>query len=285
MTLQQLLEEGRAQLKQAGVGDWSLDARYLLLEAFDLTLASFLARQRDEIKDRGEETERFSRMIAARAARIPLQQILGVQEFMGLEFLVNEHVLTPRQDTETLVELVLNERPDPAQSVLDLCTGSGCIALSLARLGGYRKVWAADLSPEALKVAEKNRERLLKDCKGEFQLLLGDLFDPLPGGERFDILVSNPPYIPRKVIEGLEPEVRDHEPRMALDGDEDGLKFYRLLAEGSGAFLNHGGGIYLEIGWDQGPAVEALLDQAGFCQIRRVKDLAGKDRVVRAEWP
>ena len=291
MTLRQLLEEGREELEKAGVADWALDARYLLMAAFDLDLASLLVKQERQILP-GDETEekihRYRQMIGRRAERIPLQQILGEQEFMGFPFQVNEHVLTPRQDTETLVELVLRERPDPSQSVLDLCTGSGCIALSLARLGGYRRVWASDLSEEALKVAEENAKGLLKDpaeSKADFRLLKSDLFEGIPKEERFDILTSNPPYIPTEVIEGLEPEVRDHEPRMALDGDEDGLKFYRILAGEAGGFLNPGGAIYLEIGWDQGAKVEELLRQAGFQEIRTVKDLAGKDRVVRAGWP
>ena len=291
MTLRQLLEEGREELKKAGVADWALDARYLLMAAFDLDLASLLVKQERQILPGGESEEkihRYRQMIGRRAERIPLQQILGEQEFMGFPFQVNEHVLTPRQDTETLVELVLRERPDPSQSVLDLCTGSGCIALSLARLGGYRRVWASDLSEEALKVAEQNAKGLLEELeenKAEFRLLKSDLFEGIPKEERFDILTSNPPYIPTEVIEGLEPEVRDHEPRMALDGDEDGLKFYRILAAEAGGFLNPGGVIYLEIGWDQGAKVEELLRQAGFQEIRTVKDLAGKDRVVRAGWP
>lgn len=291
MTLRQLLEEGREELEKAGVADWALDARYLLMAAFDLDLASLLVKQERQILPGGETEEkihRYRQMIDRRAERAPLQQILGEQEFMGFPFQVNEHVLTPRQDTETLVELVLRERPDPSQSVLDLCTGSGCIALSLARLGGYRRVWASDLSEEALKVAEENAKGLLKDpaeSKAEFRLLKSDLFEGIPKEERFDILTSNPPYIPTEVIEGLEPEVRDHEPRMALDGDEDGLKFYRILAAEAGGFLNPGGVIYLEIGWDQGAKVEELLRQAGFQEIRTVKDLAGKDRVVRAGWP
>ena len=288
MTLQKLLEEGRERLKRAGVPDWSLDARYLLLEAFGLSLASFLAASGRELSDDSgtrEKIRRFREMTERRAGRIPLQQILGVQDFMGMEFEVNEHVLIPRQDTETLVELVLQERPDPACQVLDLCTGSGCTAISLARLGGYGKVWALDLSEEALKVARRNQQKLLKDYTGEFRLLKSDLFQEIPKGEKFDILVSNPPYIPKKVIEELEPEVRDYEPRMALDGDEDGLKFYRILARESGRFLKKGGAIYLEIGWDQGPAVEGLLAEAGFQEIRTVQDLAGKDRVVCGGWP
>ena len=136
-----------------------------------------------------------------------------------------------------------------------------------------------------LEVARRNGQKLLKDYQGEFRLFQSDMFEGIPSGKMFDILVSNPPYIPREVIEGLEPEVRDHEPRMALDGDEDGLKFYHILARESGRFLKNGGAIYLEIGWDQGPAVEGLLAKAGFRDIRTVQDLTGKDRVVRAGWP
>ncbi len=177
MTLGQLLEEGKEQLKNAGVADFALDARYLLLAAFDLSLASFLACRSRDVSGTPEDRERenaFRRMIARRAGRIPLQQILGVQEFMGLEFLVNEHVLIPRQDTETLVELVLEEQKDREKSVLDLCTGSGCIAISLARLGKFRQVWALDVSEEALKVAEENGRRLLGEGAAETgEVLLG----------------------------------------------------------------------------------------------------------------
>ena len=288
MTYFELWKWGEKRLADAGIAEASLDARYLLLEAFEMDMAHFLLKEQEQVPATEGRTREYSDAIQARAARVPLQYLTGKQDFMGLTFHVDERVLIPRQDTETLVELVLRERPDPSQSVLDLCTGSGCIALSLARLGGYRRVWASDLSEEALKVAEENAKGLLKDpaeSKADFRLLKSDLFEGIPKEERFDILTSNPPYIPTEVIEGLEPEVRDHEPRMALDGDEDGLKFYRILAGEAGGFLNPGGAIYLEIGWDQGAKVEELLRQAGFQEIRTVKDLAGKDRVVRAGWP
>lgn len=269
------------------------------------------------------EPARYRGMISRRAARIPLQQILGRQEFMGLTFHVNEHVLIPRQDTETLVELVLTEQKDPAKKVLDLCTGSGCIAISLAVKGCYTDVTAADLSEKALAAAERNARELLRDggwqilsyeqenkktSDGEqpaetigcttdskvkpeedkdrryFRLCQGNLFAALPRGGRYDILVSNPPYIPSAVIEGLQPEVRDHEPRMALDGAEDGLAFYRRIAAQAPDWLNPGGAVYLEIGCDQAEAVSGLLAEAGFVNIEVFKDLPGLDRVVRAFW-
>lgn len=284
MTLEQLLEEGTKALSEAGVPDSALDARFLLLAAFDLSLASFLTVKGREVSA-PESLGAFRDMIGRRARREPLQQILGVQEFMGLEFAVNGHVLVPRQDTETLVELVLSENRDKDKEVLDMCAGSGCIGISLARLGGYRRVTASELSGEALKTAGENARRLLGGYCGEFSLVQGDMFGALPPGAAFDILVSNPPYIPSGVIEGLEPEVKDYEPRMALDGAGDGLKFYRILADQGRAFLRKGGRVYLEIGWDQGPAVEELLKNAGFDGIRRIRDLAGRERVVCAFWP
>ena len=288
MTLQQLLPQGTQQLNSAGVPDAELDARYLLLSAFDLSLASFLAGRGREIAgipDGETRAGAYLALVKRRAERIPLQQLLGVQEFMGLEFYVNEHVLIPRQDTETLVELVLEEQRDRELDVLDVCTGSGCIAVSLAKLGGYRSVTALDVSEEALAVAERNAGSLLAGCEGRFRLLQSDMFSGLEPGAQFDVLVSNPPYIPSRVIDGLEPEVRDHEPRLALDGSPDGLKFYRILAAEGKKHLRRGGAVYLEIGWDQSEAVSTLLEAEGYSEIRTVKDMAGLDRVVRAGWP
>lgn len=315
MTLQQLLTEGTELLLEAGITEASLDARSLLLAAFQTDTMHFLMnrmRQLEETSEIENQIEEYRQMIQRRSERIPLQHILGQQEFMGLTFQVNHHVLIPRQDTETLVELVLEERDGSGRKLLDLCTGSGCIALSLAVKGGYAEVTAADLSVDALAVASRNAKQLLTDdwkiesqpetimpdaetgdrtmpdaAAGgrRFELRQGDLFQALEPGTRYDVLVSNPPYIPTKVIEGLQPEVRDHEPMMALDGTEDGLLFYRRIAEEAKNWLNPGAGIYLEIGHDQGEAVSGLLKEAGFKNIRVVKDLPGLDRVVRADWP
>ncbi len=287
MTLYDLLNEGSAALLQAGDSDGENDAKLLLFEAFHLDLVHFLMDRLRPLSESNAETQEkmqtYRGMIAKRASRIPLQQILGSQEFMGLEFYVNEHVLIPRQDTETLVELVLQEQQGREKKLLDLCTGSGCIAISLAVKGGYESVTATDLSEEALKVAERNAKAHQK----KIIFRQGDLFTALPQSEAgtFDIITSNPPYIPTAVIATLEPEVREHEPMMALDGTEDGLKFYRQIAKKAGTWLKPGGVIYLEIGYDQGEAVSGLLREAGFDKVRVVKDLPGKDRVVCGIWP
>lgn len=274
-------------LQAAGVSEAALDARCLLFEAFHTDTMHFLMNRMRPLPETVEtETavSAYREMLAERSRRIPLQHILGQQEFMGLTFKVNRHVLIPRQDTETLVELVLEEQKDPGKKLLDLCTGSGCIAISLAVKGDYREVTAADLSPDALGVARDNADRLLdRSCR--FTLCQGDLFEALEPGWRYDILVSNPPYIPTEVIKGLQPEVRDHEPMMALDGTEDGLLFYRRIAQEAKKWLNPGGSIYLEIGHDQGESVSRLLEEAGFEHVRVVKDLPGLDRVVRADLP
>ena len=287
MTLYDLLNEGSAALQQAGDTDGENDAKLLLFEALHLDLVHFLMdrlRPLSEQDDKVQEQIRtYREMIAKRASRIPLQQILGSQEFMGLEFYVNEHVLIPRQDTETLVELVLQEQQGREKKLLDLCTGSGCIAISLAVKGGYESVTATDLSEEALKVAERNA----KTHQKKIIFRQGDLFSALPRTEAgtFDIITSNPPYIPTAVIATLEPEVREHEPMMALDGTEDGLRFYRQIAKEARTWLKPGGAIYLEIGYDQGESVSGFLRDAGFDRVRVVKDLPGKDRVVCGVWP
>ncbi len=283
MTLHQLLGEGASSLEKAGDPEAELDARRLLLEAFHLDTVHFLMNRMQPLsrtRDVEAATDRYREMIKKRSRRIPLQHILGSQDFMGLTFKVNEYVLIPRQDTETLTELVLQEQKDRKKKVLDLCTGSGCIAISLGVLGGYEDVTAVDLSAEALKVARENGERLLGRDR-TIRFLQGDLLDCVEG--RFDIITANPPYIATQVIRGLAPEVRDYEPRMALDGDEDGLSFYRRIAAQARGRLNPGGCVYLEIGHDQGRAVRDLLEAAGFENIRIVKDTPGLDRVVYAE--
>ena len=269
-----------------------------------------------------EKLSAYENTLKKRASRIPLQQILGQQEFMGLTFFVNEHVLIPRQDTETLVELVLNEQKDKDVSILDMCTGSGCIAVSLKKIGGYACVEGADISEEALKVAKRNSEEILENSdavssrteqiqnctnltnnqnkqnnsaerkiseasklsQAGVTFRHSDMFSNFPETEQFDVIVSNPPYIPSAVIEELEPEVRDHEPRGALDGTADGLYFYRILAEECAKHLTPGGHVYFEIGYDQGMAVKELLDNHGFKDTRVIQDLAGKDRVVCGAW-
>ena len=313
-----VLNYGKQVLKDAGIAEADLDSWYLFEQIFGISRAQYFMCARDRITDRAAQGKSVPEHSAdrvkcgnsseeRRAKRVPLQQILGSQEFMGMEFFVNEHVLIPRQDTETLVELVLNEQKDRNCSILDMCTGSGCIAISLKKLGGYRHVEGADISEKALKVAKKNAEDILgmdrdtelvsvKNCadtpEQNWQNLSDsqnkydnfansklsgaldisnssetvnfrrtDMFRAFQPSEKFDVIVSNPPYIPSAVIEELEPEVRDHEPRGALDGTADGLYFYRILAEECGKHLTPGGHVYFEIGYDQGAAVKELLEK------------------------
>lgn len=286
MTWRQILDFGEDILRKARIAEAELDAWYLFSHVFRMDKVHFLL-------DRGRrvpwETDGFQeafvnyqKLLEKRGGRIPLQHLLGSQEFMGLTFLVNEHVLIPRQDTETLVEQVLMEHRGGTESILDMCTGSGCIAVSLMKLGGYQKVVGADISEEALKVARLNGRRLCGEASeaGSLSFVRSDLFEMIAG--KYDMIVSNPPYIPSKVIEGLEPEVRDHEPIGALDGKEDGLHFYRKLAAECGGYLKPGGSVYFEIGYDQAFAVGNLLEEAGYEKIEVIKDGPGLDRVVKA---
>ena len=221
----------------------------------------------------------------------PVSYITGMKEFMGLEFAVNEAVLIPRPETELLVEEAVKEleaisrEAEAVPRVLDLCTGSGAIAVSIRHFVPQAEVTATDLSEEALKVARENAERL---TAGGIRFLQGDLFEAFsnlqaPGSELFNLIVSNPPYIPAKVIDGLMPDVKDFEPRLALDGGTDGLDIYRRLIPQAAEHLAPGGVLLLEIGFDQGETVPDLCRQAGLGNIAVLKDLAGLDRVVRAE--
>ena len=349
-----VLNYGKKILKNAGIVEADLDAWYLFGQIFGISRAQYFLCARENIagstaqkmaaqEQTGnslesknaldcvelwlkEKLSAYENTLEKRASRIPLQQILGQQEFMGLTFFVNEHVLIPRQDTETLVELVLNEQKDKNISILDMCTGSGCIAVSLKKLGGYACVEGADISEEALKVAKRNSEEILensdvnndavssrteqiqnctnltnnqnKQDNSEERMVSevrrgsqtgvtfrhSDMFSSFRETEQFNVIASNPPYVPSAVIEELEPEVRDHEPRGALDGPADGLYFYRILAEECAKHLTPGGHVYFEIGYDQGMAVKELLDNHGFKDTRVIQDLTGKDRVVCGTW-
>ena len=275
MTLRKAWELGRERLAAADVPEADLDAWYLLEWCTGVSRSHYLAYPEEAISP--EQERQYREALAQREQRIPLQQITGEQEFMGLSFLVNEYVLIPRQDTEILVEETAKFLQD-GMRYLDLCTGSGCILLSLKTLRPGAEGEGADLSPEALKVAGKNRERLGLEAR----LTESDLFDKIEG--TFDVIVSNPPYIKREEIETLMDEVRLHEPYMALDGHEDGLYFYRKIAEEAPKHLRAGGGLFLEIGWDQGESVSELLRQQGFSDVKVVKDLAGLDRVVEGYY-
>ena len=219
--------------------------------------------------------EKLKAALAKRLTHMPVQYITGYQNFMGLEFMVSKDVLIPRMDTETLVEEVLRLGLSNVR-VLDICTGSGCILLSILKYVYGSSGVGVDISDGALGVAKANSEALGIDAT----FIKSDMFENIPKDERFDIVVSNPPYIRSDVIGTLMSEVKDYEPLLALDGSEDGLKFYRIIADRAPEYLNNGGMLFLEIGYDQGAEVSALLSAAGFTDVEVIKDLSGLDRVV-----
>lgn len=279
MTYREVYEMGKASLEQAGMEEAALDARLLLEFVCGTDRNTLLAHGEEPVADDKKET--YVNCIARRTAHIPLQHITGSQEFMGLTFVVNDKVLIPRQDTEILVEEVMCHLHD-GMSILDVCTGSGCILLSLLKYSNHCKGVGVDISKEALLVAEQNKSNL----KLEAQFLESNLFsvfeenEPGKKREKFDIIVSNPPYIESMVVETLSKEVKDHEPRLALDGGKDGLDFYREIAAEAGIYLNRGGMLFLEIGYNQGEAVTGILKESGYKEIQLKKDFAGLDRVV-----
>ena len=274
MTYAETYKQAVKLLEDAKVPEAALDARLLLEFVCDTNRNTMLVHGDREVTD--AEAAKYEEVLAVRAKRIPIQQIMGVQEFMGLEFAVNEHVLIPRQDTEILVEEVLKHIHD-GMRVLDMCTGSGCILVSLMHYSNDCSGVGADLSKDALTVARSNAEKLLHPDKS-IEFIQSDLFEQVTG--KFEIIVSNPPYIRPDVIETLMPEVRDHEPMMALDGGADGLDFYREIVSGSKEYLAGGGMLFFEIGYDQGEEVKMLMEQAGFAEVNVVQDYAGLDRVV-----
>ena len=227
-----------------------------------------------------DETKVYFDLISKRMKHIPLQHLTGEQDFMGLTFTVNEHVLIPRQDTECLVEIVLKHLHD-GMRILDMCTGSGCIVISLLHYSNDCQGVGVDLSEEALKVPTHNASVLGNNGiadKMDVTFVQSNLFEKVDG--KFDIIVSNPPYIKTEVIDTLMPEVKDFEPMMALDGTEDGLYFYRKIILDAKKHLNRGGQLFFEIGYDQGKEVSDLMCEAGYVNVEVAKDLAGLDRVV-----
>ena len=351
-------------LKEAGVEEAELDLRLLLQEAFSLDTKDYLLGKREAVftlyRKRAEEKpalsssrvtgdlalsssadeepdsalNRFFSFLEKRLHRIPLSQILGRQEFFGLSFVVNENVLSPRQDTERIVERILEEEEKwkslgeqdkrsgkkkeltdesvggagcEALSILDLCTGSGCIGLTLAKNLHCKTVLLLDKSDKALEVAKENYRRIFLEQKETIKTVVGDgfeerrkeasvyflesdLFESLPlfmeehGISGFDLLVSNPPYIKRDVIETLDAEISLHEPVLALDGGKDGLDFYRRIAKEGKRFLLPGARVYVEIGYDQGARVKDIFKKEGFFYVEVFQDYEGRDRGVRGTF-
>lgn len=279
MKLQELLQHGENSLQSE---DAKLEAWILFSEVFQMDRAQYFLNMQREAAE--SDILKYSKMIYRRQKGEPVAYIIGNWEFMGLTFRVNPAVLIPRPDTETLVEAVIEwakgrQAELAAPDILDLCTGSGCIAISLAYYLQKCRVEAADISPEAIAVAEANAK-----LNGVFvDFWQGDLWEALPAGRQYDIITSNPPYIDWKQLKELDTDVIDHEPRLALDGGEDGLIFYRRLAERTREFLKEGGRAFWEIGYDQGETAAAIARGHGLRLIEVRKDLAGHDRVVIVE--
>lgn len=269
--------EGLQKLKEGKIENAEIDARLLLEHICHTNRNDLLVHGDREVSP--EDCDTYRKGIEKRCRHIPLQQITGVQEFMGLEFKVNDQVLIPRQDTETLVEETMLRMHD-GMKILDMCTGSGCILLSLLHYSNDCIGTGVDVSEEALAVARENERQLREkgELKSEVTFLQSNLFDQVSG--KYDLLVSNPPYIQTEVIKGLMPEVKDHEPVLALDGMEDGLYFYRKIITQCGAYLNRGADVLFEIGFDQGEQVKRLMEDNYFMEVQVLKDLAGQNRVV-----
>lgn len=278
MKYRDLYNQGIEKLSSEKITDAKIDARLLLEYACKTDRNTLFLNGDMEVSE--EQVQIYFELIEKRGKHIPLQHLTGEQDFMGLTFEVNENVLIPRQDTECLVEIVLKHLHD-GMKILDMCTGSGCILISLLHYSNDCVGVGVDLSDAALKVAAHNAAVLgsngITDAM-DITFLQSNLFEKVDG--KFDIIVSNPPYIKTEVIKTLMPEVKDFEPMMALDGTEDGLYFYRRIIADAKNHLTRGGQLFFEIGYDQGEEVSDLMRENGYVDVEVAKDLAGLDRVV-----
>ena len=296
MTYTELYKYSIDKLNLAGIEEADSDTRLLFSHVFKVD-RGFLFVHGDEAVLADQEEE-FLKMLSLREKRIPLQHITGIQNFMGLDFTVTKDVLIPRFDTECLVEEAMIYCHD-GDKVLDVCTGSGCILISLMNYKNNIRGFGLDISEEALNIARLNAEKLCKQESFELpcgylndfnddlnyvnpKFLQSDLYTNLDEKD-FDIIVSNPPYIRSDIIPTLMPEVRDYDPMLALDGGDDGLIFYRRIIGESGQYLKKGGVLLVEIGHDQGEEVYQIFSDNGFTDINVIKDLSGNDRVVRGK--
>ena len=277
MTYREAMVLGEKTLNEAGIVDAKNDAWLLLAMACRMDHTFYYMHIDEEMPE--DAQHEFDGLIRKRSERVPLQYITGEQEFMGLTFHVNSSVLIPRQDTETLVEEAL-KLVKPGMKIMDMCTGSGCVLISILKNAHGVEGFGYDISKQAINVAKENAK--FNDVAADFER--SDLFDDVME-EQFDMMVSNPPYIRSDEIAALMPEVADFEPHEALDGKEDGLYFYRKLIAGCGEFMKPGGYVLFEIGYDQGTEVSSMMKNAGFEEVTVVKDLAHHDRVVLGNHP
>ena len=272
-TYKDALESGKQRLLECEIEDANLDAWLLLEYVSGISRSWYFVHEDEEISE--NDIEEYQILIEQRGKHIPLQQLTKEAYFYGMKFFVNENVLIPRQDTEVLVEQVLSLSKEKENlKLLDMCTGSGCILLALLANLKQASGTGVDLSEKALEVAQRNS----KELGIEVSWVQSDLFDKVSGS--YDIIVSNPPYIETSVIEGLMDEVKLYEPRMALDGTEDGLFFYREITMQAGKYLKNNGILAFEIGYNQGKAVSEFMKENGYKEVQVLQDLAGLDRVV-----
>ena len=271
MQLGELYTFVRSQLSNANIPEVDSEARVILREVVAADMAQIMGHPEKEIPE--DQIDIIKKIINRRLMREPLQYILGKWNFMGLDLCVGEGVLIPRPDTEVLVETALDNLHD-GMRILDLCTGTGCILISLLKYSNDCVGTGVDISEQALALAKKNAELTQVDAN----FVLADLYEGASG--QYDIIVSNPPYIATAVIDTLEPEVRDYEPHLALDGGEDGLDLVRRIIDEADLHLFPGGKLMLEIGYDQGPKTCSLMEQSGLIDVHCIKDYAGLDRVV-----
>lgn len=272
MTYREAIVLGEKNLQQADIADAKTDSWLLLAMACKIDHTYYYMHIAEEMSE--EQVREFEVLIRKRAERVPLQYITGEQEFMGLTFHVNSNVLIPRQDTETLVEEALKVIK-PGMKVMDMCTGSGCVLISILKNAHDVEGIGYDISKQAINVAKENAK--FNEVPAVFER--SDLFEDVVEND-FDVIVSNPPYIPTDVVATLMPEVSQFEPREALDGKGDGLYFYSKILEQCKNYMKQDGYILFEIGCEQGDAVSTMMRLAGFSEVRVIKDLARNDRVV-----
>ncbi len=276
MTVRDFLTLAGERLDHAGIEDPRFEALLILEEAAGFGRAAALAHPEEELDAR--QAARCEELLGRREQGEPMAYLTGRQEFMGLEFHVGPAVLIPRADTETLAEEALRHLHD-GMRILDLCTGSGAVALSLLHYSNDTTAMATDIDAAALAAAGENAAALGLAERVRFSET--DLFPPEAEREAYDLITANPPYIPTGEIGSLMRDVRDHEPRIALDGGADGLMFYRRITAQAPAWLHNDGWLLVEIGYDQGESVRRMFEEAGFHEVEVAQDLGGHDRVVK----
>lgn len=276
MTAAEAMVAAMARLRAAGVPDPARDARVLLAHAAKVDAARVTLIAPEDIAP--EIAERYDNLVALRAVRVPVSQLIGAREFYGRAFEISRDVLDPRPETEALIEVALSE---PFARILDLGTGSGCILVTLLAERPEAEGVGIDLSEAACLHASANVAR--HEVAGRARVLQSDWFEAVEG--RYDLIVSNPPYLTAEEMLQVQPELRDHEPRLALTDEHDGLSAYRVIAAQAQGYLNAQGRVLVETGWQQGAAVAAIFDAQGWGEVAILPDLGGQDRVVSAAKP